>query len=63
MWIFQSLGTKTWKCLRCGHVFTTEWKPFFLVRCPMCGSGAVVRVDVLRGRGFGPRYGRGVCET
>jgi len=33
-----------------------------MVKCPRCGSRRVHRIDARRGRGYGPRYRRGVCR-
>lgn len=53
---------KKWKCLNCGAEFETEWIPYFMVKCPYCGSKNVHRIDTYRGRGFGARYRRGICR-
>jgi len=55
------VATKRWKCLSCGHEFETPWIPFHAVQCPKCGSKNVVRIDAARGRGWGPRWRRGLC--
>jgi len=52
---------KKWVCMDCGHEFETPWVPFSSVKCPRCGSARVHRIDSGRGRGYGPRYRRGVC--
>jgi len=52
---------KKWVCMDCGHEFETPWIPFNMVKCPRCGSARVHRIDSGRGRGYGPRFRRGVC--
>jgi len=53
---------KKWRCKDCQYEFETSWIPYFMVRCPRCGSKNVYRIDKLKGKGFGPRFKRGVCE-
>jgi len=53
---------KRWKCGNCGREFETGWIPYFLVKCPSCGSKNVYRIDELRGKGFGVRARRGICK-
>jgi len=54
--------TKEWYCANCGRRFRTPWLPSMFVVCPFCGSRRVYRVDARRGRGYGPRYRRGICR-
>ena len=53
---------KKWRCMDCGHEFTTPWIPSQYVECPRCGSRRVYRTDRRRGRGTGPRWRRGICR-
>ena len=52
---------KIWVCMNCGNEFETDWIPYYMVKCPYCGSSNVHRIDEARGHGYGPRYRRGVC--
>jgi len=53
---------KKWVCMNCGHEFETPWMPFYMVKCPKCGSKMVHRIDENRGKGFGRRQRRGICR-
>jgi len=53
---------KVWICRNCGTQFETPWIPFSYAKCPNCGSKDVYRIDEKRGKGFGPRYRRGICR-
>ena len=56
------MRSKRWRCMDCGHEFETGWIPSSMVSCPRCGSRRVYRIDPERGKGYGPRYKRGICR-
>jgi len=53
---------KKWVCMNCGYEFETSWIPFYMVKCPKCGSKMVHRIDENRGKGFGRRQRRSICR-